>query len=350
MTHDHAPPGLLAAIRLGHMGDVALTTGVLEHWRQTRGHACVVITRRAFAPLFEGHPAVVRVEALDPGDLSGLGNWMRTARRLARVCRGATLVDLHGVLRTRLLALAWEGAVRRFPKFGLERRLFLGLRLDWARRRLAALNVPQRYALALDQAAPRPEAVRPRVFLSDQERAWAAGRLAELGITGQRPLALLHPYATHPNKAWPADRWPELAGLLDRAGWDTAAVGSAAEEAQRPLARLGPRDLTGATDLRQTCALLARADALVTGDSGPMHLGTASGAPVTALFGPTRAEWGFAPSGPRDSVLETDLPCRPCSLHGRRPCPRDLACLAAIEPGRVLAEVLGKGRRAEAGS
>ena len=80
------------------------------------------------------------------------------------------------------------------------------------------------------------------------------------------------------------------------------------------------------------CALLGSADAAVTGDSAPMHLADAAGTPVLALFGPTTREWGFVPSGDRDAVLELDLPCRPCSLHGSGACPHEHACLAQIHP------------------
>lgn len=76
-------------------------------------------------------------------------------------------------------------------------------------------------------------------------------------------------------------------------------------------------DFTNRTDLRQLIALLAQADALVTGDSGPMHLASGVSTPVVALFGPTCREWGFFPTGENDRVLQAPLACRPCSLHGQ---------------------------------
>jgi heptosyltransferase II len=82
----------------------------------------------------------------------------------------------------------------------------------------------------------------------------------------------------------------------------------------------------------------------VTNDSAPLHLATAVGTPIVALFGPTVPEFGFGPRRATDVTLGWDgLACRPCSRHGPPVCPlghhrcmRDLtvetvaAALAAI--------------------
>ncbi len=67
-----------------------------------------------------------------------------------------------------------------------------------------------------------------------------------------------------------------------------------------------------------------------------MHLACGVGTPVVALFGPTTRTWGFYPEGPKDVVLECDLPCRPCSLHGGKTCQRNLECMSNISPEDVL--------------
>ena len=67
-----------------------------------------------------------------------------------------------------------------------------------------------------------------------------------------------------------------------------------------------------------------------------MHLAGAVGTPVLALFGPTTEEWGFFPAGPRDRVLESQLDCRPCTLHGKKHCDRNHACMQSITPEQVM--------------
>jgi ADP-heptose:LPS heptosyltransferase len=67
-----------------------------------------------------------------------------------------------------------------------------------------------------------------------------------------------------------------------------------------------------------------------------MHLGTAVRTRTVGLFGPTTRHWGFFPSGKHDTVLESALPCRPCSLHGGRGCDRGVQCMRDITPDAVF--------------
>jgi ADP-heptose:LPS heptosyltransferase len=342
--------------RLGHMGDVVLTTGVMEYWRRTRGWTFTCVTRAAWAPLLDGHPAVDEVVAVDDADLA-FGPWRSRCRDLAARHADRGLLDLHGVPRTRILARAWKNAVRRYPKRSLARRFYAAAHWRALGRGLARTNVCQRYALAVEAAPPERGELLPRVFLTRRERDEALALLRGAGLapgipadsaaagteagaeteteTGTgRLLVALHPFATHPNKTWEPDRWRALAARLDEAGLGWFAVGAGDGVFGTP------RDFTGRTALRQSCALLERAAVLVTGDSGPMHLACAVSTPVVALFGPTDPAWGFYPAGPADRVLETPgLSCRPCSLHGDRDCGRGRRCLAAITDEAVLGAI-----------
>src|SRR5205814_4151104 len=105
----------------------------------------------------------------------------------------------------------------------------------------------------------------------------------------------------------------------------------------------------GKLTLRQSAALIGRANALVTNDSAPLHLATAMGTPVVALFGPTVTEFGFGPLREGDVALgRAELLCRPCSSHGPPGCPlghhrcmRDLA----VDTVTLAIEELGALRR-----
>ncbi len=331
--HSTGNPDRWAVIRLSALGDLVLTTGVLDFWRRTRGLSFCCITRSHLAPVLSNHPAVENCEALPAEDIQG--RWASTARRLASRYSGWGLIDLHGTLRSRILAACWKGPVRRYPKAGLARRLYQRTGMGFLRHMLEARNVPQRYALALEDKAPPAEELRPMIRLRPEELAEGSSLLAGTGLAPG--FVALHPYATHPDKAWPRGHWLALADLLRHAGIPFAVIG----RDPRPLYPGLAADLTNATELRTTCAVLSMASALVSSDSGPMHLATAVGTPVTALFGPTTKAWGFFPSGPRDVVLEQDYPCRPCSLHGTSSCTQGRKCLASIGPSQVLEAVQG---------
>ena len=132
--------------RLGHMGDVALTTGPLSYWHEKNGDTFIFITRSANAPLLDRHPAIKEIIALDDDMLKG-AVWLKEAGQLARELKGYTLLDLHVTLRSRILSLRWKGPVHRYPKFGLTRRLYDKTRAERYRKMLEPTNVPQRYAM-----------------------------------------------------------------------------------------------------------------------------------------------------------------------------------------------------------
>ncbi|WP_319468237.1 glycosyltransferase family 9 protein [uncultured Pseudodesulfovibrio sp.] len=320
---------LTVVFRLSHMGDVALTTGVLSHWHEKRGDRFIFITRAGSAPLLENHPAVAEIIRLDDAVLKGM-DWFKEARRLAAQYKDNRLIDLHGTLRSRILSLVWKGEVRRYPKFGIVRRLYDRTHAERYRKILEATNVTQRYAMALGGKPPAAGHLTPRIHLTDAERDEAKMLLDN--ITNGRPLIAIHPYATHPAKQWPREHWLTLTSLLASAGMDWFVIG----HDDTPLLPGHDREFTNVTNLRDTCALLAEADMLVTADSGPMHLASGVGTLVTALFGPTAKVWGFYPAGPQDTVLELDMDCRPCSLHGGRTCEKGYECLASQTPEMVM--------------
>ncbi len=335
-------PRQYVVVRLSALGDVVLTTGVLEHWHKTRGWRFVVLTRPGLGSIFNGHPAVDEVLGLEKAQLDFPAS-LGTFRKLARNYKGLGLIDLHDNLRTRLLGAVWQGEVLRYHKLSIQRRAFLlsGHRLF--EQDLLAYNVPQRYALAVDSLAPDATELVPRIFITQAEQTEAKKFLAEKHLAASAPVVALHPFATHPQKAWPYEHWRQLLSGLKALGLNWIIVG---QDAASPFKQLSARELAGGgdftnlTNLRQTCALLGQAAMLITGDSGPMHLACAVNTPVLALFGPTTRHWGFFPSGATNRVLEAQTPGRPYSLHGQATGQnKGQNCMATISCAAVLAEV-----------
>jgi heptosyltransferase-2 len=103
-------------------------------------------------------------------------------------------------------------------------------------------------------------------------------------------------------------------------------------------------NLVGRTNLPALAGVLSMARALVSNDSGALHLGAALGLPVTAIFGPTDErrtgprgvsieDFTSESSGPAAATLTTQVWCRPCML---RECPIDHRCMRRIAVDAVL--------------
>jgi heptosyltransferase-2 len=125
-------------------------------------------------------------------------------------------------------------------------------------------------------------------------------------------------------------------GLRDRHGVRILLLG---DEREAPIIREmaekigdGAWDLSGRTDLEKLAALLAICHIVISNDSGPMHLASALGTPVVALFGSTNPD-ATAPIGPH-RIVQAQVDCAPCL---RRECPEDTyRCLREITPDAVL--------------
>ena len=103
-------------------------------------------------------------------------------------------------------------------------------------------------------------------------------------------------------------------------------------------------NLAGLTTIHESAALIERCDLFLGNDSGPMHVATAVGTPVVAVFGPSNSRaWGpYTPPGETGphTVVARDLPCMPCfyrvhSLGLREGC-GTRPCLTMLSPERVL--------------
>ena len=147
-------------------------------------------------------------------------------------------------------------------------------------------------------------------------------------------------------KRWPSDRFAALAEKLVTRGARVVVVGGQ-DDSGLLTPYLSPGSIprvavaAGHLTILQSAELIRRCRVLVCNDSAPMHLAVAVRTPVVALFGATIPEFGFAPTGEHDIVLETKgLPCRPCSIHGGDVCPvKTFVCMMDIPVERVVEAV-----------
>ena len=177
--------------------------------------------------------------------------------------------------------------------------------------------------------------VEPPRLVADAEAR--ERRAAELGLALDRPIVALCPGAEYgPAKRWPEACFADVARACRERGADVWLFGGAAdvEAAERIAHRSLAHNLAGKTSLTDAVDLLSAAQAVVSNDSGLMHVAAALGVPVVAIYGSTTPAF-TPPLGERAEVIQEELDCRPCFA---RECPLEhLNCLRRIRPGRVLA-------------
>ncbi len=326
------PPNILL-VRFSAIGDILLLTPLVRALRRRHPDARItVVTRAAFAPLLAHNPRLTSVIGWDPlTPLAELGQRLKLLGFTHKL-------DLHGSLRSRALRWHVGGRWTTYPKHWVARAMLIHTRRDVYRDRRP---VAERYFDAARELDVTPDGGSLEVFLSRAELEGAQAFLASRGLGVSRQLIAIAPGAAHFTKRWPPHHWIALVRRLVEAGNDVVALGGPDDlgVAQAVAAAGGERAVSaaGAFDLPGSAALLKRARALVSGDTGLMHLATAVETPVVALFGPTVEQFGFFPYHAKATVLQRELSCRPCSSHGGPACPlKHHRCLQDLQPVDVL--------------
>lgn len=325
-------PRKILLVRLSSIGDVLLTTPLLRVIRTRYPDARITfVTKTAFLPLLEHNPRIDELIGYDP---------IRPLRPLARHLARAGFtdqLDLHGSLRTRMLRWLVPGRWHGYPKHQAARSLLIRTKRNWYR---DTRPVPERYFDAARDLALVPDGKPLEMFIGRESMDQATGLLRARGVGQSRALVALAPGAQHATKRWPLRHWQILAATLTAADTDVVVLGGPDEAGLGDDVAVAGGDraisLAGRVGLGVSAALLKLARCAVSGDTGLMHLATAVSTPVVALFGPTVKPFGFFPYQARATVLERDLPCRPCSAIGGAVCPLGHHhCLTEITPDEV---------------
>ena len=261
-----SPGARVAIIRLRSLGDCVLTTPAISLLKSARPDLRIaIVVENAFAPVYSGNADLA--EILEPSAVA-LSRW-----------RADLTLNLHGGGSSVRLTLAsrarWRAGFAHFRFAPL-----YNLRIPRAQQ---ILNVDRKVHTAEHVASamfylgvPQTEIPRARIFAATQP----AGR----------PYAILHPFASAPDKVWPLRKFLAIAEHLERRlGVEPVFIAGPGESLDDCVRY---RTLAGAP-LDAVKSLLAGASLFIGNDSGPAHMAAAFGLPVVALFGSSDPEiWG----------------------------------------------------------
>jgi heptosyltransferase-2 len=196
---------------------------------------------------------------------------------------------------------------------------------------------------------------QPELYVTPGEERSIADRLHQAGIETADVVIGVNPGSTYGGaKRWLPDRFAASTERLCRRLQDfgrrpaVVVIGAKGEE---PLGReIASRMtapcavLSGSTSIRELMAVIKRCSVLVTNDTGPMHMASALGVPVVAIFGPT--DWRTtSPYGREQALLRHPVECAPCML---RECPIDHRCMTGVTVEQVYDAGLKQLARHEA--
>ena len=316
-------------IRTSSFGDVAMLVPVISSvaakYPQDRFS---VMTRKAFAPLFENLGFNINVLPLDvKGRHKGTLGLFRIIRRVSTL-GFSHVADEHDVLRSKVIRYFMKVTGRKvvtLDKGRGEKKEMIGSK----NLEPPLKHMMQRYQDVFDKLGfPAPMTFNnifdfvPRDFTK---------------------LKGIAPFSKHKGKIYPLDKMENVVRMLSEKTDVTVFLFGAGKEEEKVISMWASKypkvvNTMGKLNLERELLLMSYLDVMLSMDSANMHLASLVQVPVVSIWGATHPSLGFY--GFRQDIhnaVQVDLECRPCSVFGDLPCERiDYACLERIAENMVI--------------
>lgn len=302
-------------IQTAFLGDVILASPIWENLHQQFPEAQIdVVVKKGNETLLAEHPFLNQVYTFDKRQkLKNLWNLGKQLRQQ----RYELVINLQRFASSGVLTMLAKGKESRgFEKNPLS--LFFSKRYQHELKE--GLHEVDRNLQLIADLVTQPKK-RPQLYptLSDMER---------ISSFQTQTYYCLAPTSVWFTKQAPKKIWLELIEKLASTEVKIYLLGAPAdhaylEEIRQAVPKLEVQNLAGQLTLLQSAALMSGAQRNFVNDSGPLHLASATNAPVSAFFCSTVPAFGFGPLSDDSKIIEvSNLACRPCGLHGHKSCPK----------------------------
>ncbi len=333
----------ILVIQTAFIGDAILTLPLIQVLKLNYPQSLIdVIVVPRTAEIFANHSAISKIIQYDKrGRDRGLKGLWRLRTKLNAENYDLIIVP-HRSLRSALLAWLLKPTI----SIGFDRSVG-----RWLFKKIVYYNpsdheIERNLALLSPLKLPAVATGLPRLYPSNQDMQIIDSLLRDIGLNRYKNILAVAPGTIWNTKRWPADRFAAVCEQIASENISIVLIGGKEDEAlcKEVMEIVQTKNVfstAGKLSLLQSAELIRRCKVLISNDSAPMHLAVAVGTPVIAIFGATVPEFGFAPRGPCDIVIETDgLQCRPCSIHGEDRCPiKTFECMLSITPEVVVDKV-----------
>lgn len=338
-------------VRFSALGDVAMTIPVLYS-------AClcypdtlfVMVTRRHMKSLFVNKPDNLEVIGIDTKEeYAGIAGMKRLMQELIDAYKPSVLIDLHDVLRTKLMRFFARLCRIKTETINKGRNHKRALTRRYGKVMLPLTSSRARYREAFYKAG-YPITLKFNGLYGDGK----APDSDYAKITSPKPEGIkwvgIAPFAAHKGKIYPTEMMEKVVKMIAARG-DCRIFVFGAGEHERKVAEDWEAKFPCVTSLADKrygfeaeLALLSHIDAMVTMDSANMHLAALTRTPTISVWGATHFYCGFKGwHQSENDMVQLPLPCRPCSVFGNKKCFRgDWLCLNGIRPEAIYDKVRDK--------
>lgn len=300
-------------IRFSSIGDIVLTTPIIRCLRNqlvdTQLH---VLTKASYRSIYLANPYIDKVYELSSN--------MKELVASLREERYDFIIDLHKNWRSLRVRMALHRPSASFPKLDFQKFLYTKLKIG----KLPPIHIVDRYFKAVEKLGVRNDGQGLDFFFNEGDEM----HYEDLPETFRNGFVAVVIGGQHTTKILPVDKVVEVCESLD---YPVILVGGPEDAArgERVKAKVGNHvgNSCGSLTLGQSASLLNLADAVLTNDTGMMHIAAALRKPIVSVWGNTVPEFGMYPYLPQGmkpaAVVENkELKCRPCDKLGYAQCPK----------------------------
>ena len=355
MTH-------LLLLRFSALGDILMTVPVIKALALLHPDWQITVVSRPFVgSIFRylagaGAGANVHFVGINPRQYPGLVGLNKMYGEL-KALKPTHVCDLHDVLRTKYLRLRFKMAgipTSHIVKDRKARKQFLAAELKTqqetsferyakaiARLSLVSYEELTRAMTSIESIVP----IAPIDSIASINPTASINPIASIAASAEgAPLRIgIAPFAAHQGKIYPLDKMERVVSLLGEKGTAVYLFGAGDEE-KRLMEAWAQKykhaeSMVGVLpNMAEEMNFIASLDAMLTMDSGNMHLASLTSTPVYSIWGATHPLGGFLGwRQPMERCIQKDLPCRPCSIFGNKPCKfGDYRCLNSITPEEIV--------------
>jgi heptosyltransferase-2 len=290
-----------------------------------------VLTRKTNQALFENNPSVKKVFAYDKK--------LSEVIDLLRVEDYDHIIDLHKNIRSFKVRFMLQKPASSFPKLNIQKYLLVRFKMKL----MPDIHIVDRYFDAVKQMGVVNDRRGLDYFFSSIDKIvtneWISGLkngFYAIVIGGK-----------HTTKILPVEKVIEVCRLLDK---PVVLLGGNEDAARGKMIAEGLKsnvfDACGKLSLDESAELLKQASAVLTNDTGLMHIAAALHKPIVSVWGNTIPELGmspYLPGEPQKSILieNKEIKCRPCSKIGFDKCPKGhFNCMMTLNSSEIADKLM----------
>lgn len=336
----------ILVIRFSALGDVAMTVPVLYSFAKAfPQHQLVVLSRPNMAALFQESPSNLLFRGVDvKKEYAGVKGLFRLFLLLRRE-HFDYVADLHGVLRSRFLSFCFRASGIKVACIDKERSKKKKLISQKNKELVPQTTSFSRYTLVFQKLGFSFPVSFHSIYGTEKGNIEGIRQLVKCKKEKEHWIGLA-PFAAHKGKIYPLYLQEQVLKALSQKENVTIFLFGGGKEEVLQLERWAQAyphviSVAGKCKMAQELALMSHLDVMIAMDSGNMHLASLTGVPVVSIWGATHPYAGFMGWGQsEDNAIQVNLPCRPCSIFGNKPCLRgDYACLNQITPRQIIQKV-----------